>query len=463
MAWIVPFGATLPAILTNQCLAVSPVIDQAIFRQRRARFVAELGGTAAVIPAAPLVTHHADCEWPFRQNSDFWYLTGFDEPDAVVLLLPHRPEGEQYVMFVHPKQPSAEVWTGFRWGTQGVVENFAADIAHPIDELPQRLGDYLCGAEGIAFRIGRSPKVEPLVLKAWGEQLDRASRRGHCALNLVAPCPILHQLRLCKGNDELERMRVACRISAEAHELVRKMTRSGINEYQLQGAIEAYFRDQGARGPAYGTIVAGGDNACVLHYTSNNSPLRDGDLLLIDAGCSLMDYYNGDITRTFPINGRFSGEQRDLYEVVLSAQLAAIEEVHPGGTAERVHERALRVLVDGLLELGLLTGDPDGIIEQGAYRHLYMHRTGHWLGLDVHDVGAYRLGEHPVDLQPGMILTVEPGLYVSDRLPVPEGQPVIDERWKGTGIRIEDDVAVTEQGHEVLTAAALKATHEMEC
>jgi len=438
------------------------VIDQAIFRQRRARFLSQLGATAAVIPAASLMTHHADCEWPFRQNSDFWYLTGFDEPDSVVLLLPHRPEGEQYVMFVQPKEPSAEVWTGFRWGTQGAVENFAVEIAHPLEELPQRLGDYLLGADGIAFRIGRFPKLEPLVLKAWGEQLDRASRRGHGALGLIAPCPILHQLRLCKGSEELERMREACRISAEAHELVRQMARPGLNEYQLQGAIEAYFREQGARGPAYGSIVAGGDNACVLHYTANNAPLRDGDLLLIDAGCSLTDYYNGDITRTFPVSGRFSGEQRALYDVVLAAQLAAIEEVRPGGTAERVHERALEVLVDGLLELGLLLGDPDGIIEQGAYRHLYMHRTGHWLGLDVHDVGAYRLGDHPVDLQPGMVLTVEPGLYVSDRLPVPEGQPEIDACWKGTGIRIEDDVAVIDQGHEVLTAVALKATSEME-
>jgi Xaa-Pro aminopeptidase len=208
--------------------------------------------------------------------------------------------------------------------------------------------------------------------------------------------------------------------------------------------------------------VAGGDNACVLHYTANNAPLRDGDLLLIDAGCSLNDYYNGDITRTFPINGRFSGEQRALYEVVLAAQEAAVNAVAPARTAEEVHDTAVRALVEGLLELGLLAGEPDGIIEQGAYRHLYMHRTGHWLGLDVHDVGAYRLGEHPVQLEPGMVLTVEPGLYVSDRLPVPEGQPAIDDRWKGIGIRIEDDVAVTDHGHENLTAAALKSVAAME-
>ncbi|MCP9881433.1 aminopeptidase P N-terminal domain-containing protein [Cyanobium sp. Alchichica 3B3-8F6] len=438
------------------------MLDLSIFAQRRTRFFELLGEAAAVIPAAPLVTHHADCEWPFRQNSDFWYLTGFDEPDAVALFLPHRPEGERFVLFVAPKEPSAEVWNGFRWGTEGAVAEFGADLAHPRSELEQRLPHYLKGAEGIAFRVGRHPKVEPLVLAAWAGQLDRAPRSGSAAFGLVAPCPLLHDLRLRKGPEELERMREAARISAEAHELARQVVRPGLNERQVQAVIEQHFMEQGARGPAYGTIVAGGDNACVLHYTANNASLRDGDLLLIDAGCSLGDYYNGDITRTFPVGGRFSGEQRALYELVLAAQEAAVASVAPGFTAEGVHDTAVRVLVEGLLELGLLTGDPDGIIEQGAYRHLYMHRTGHWLGLDVHDVGAYRLGEHHVELEPGMVLTVEPGLYVSDRLPVPDGQPAIDERWKGIGIRIEDDVAVTEHGHENLTAAALKAPAALE-
>jgi Xaa-Pro aminopeptidase len=436
--------------------------DLSRFAERRARFFALLGGAAAVIPAAPLVTHHADCEWPFRQNSDFWYLTGFDEPDAVALFLPHRPEGERFVLFVAPKEPSAEVWNGFRWGTEGAVTHFGADLAHPRSELEQRLPHYLKGAEGIAFRVGRHPKVEPLVLAAWAGQLDRAPRSGSAALGLVAPCPLLHDLRLRKGPEELERMREAARISAEAHELARQVARPGLNERQVQAVIEQHFLEQGARGPAYGTIVAGGDNACVLHYTANNAPLHDGDLLLIDAGCSLGDYYNGDITRTFPINGRFSAEQRALYELLLAAQEAAVASVAPGFTAEGVHDTAVRVLVEGLLELGLLEGSVDGLVEQGAYRHLYMHRTGHWLGLDVHDVGAYRLGEHHVELEPGMVLTVEPGLYVSDRLPVPEGQPAIEERWKGIGIRIEDDVAVTEYGHENLTAAALKAPAALE-
>ncbi len=437
------------------------LIPTAEYRERRARFLERLGGAAAVIPAAPLVTHHADVEHAFRQQSDFWYLTGFDEPGAVALFLPHRPENP-FVLFVEPKDASAEVWNGFRWGCEGAVEQFGADLAHPREELAQRLGDYLKGAEGIAFRVGRHPAVEPLVLRAWAEQLDRAPRSGQAALGLVAPCPLLHELRLRKSPLELERMREAARISAEAHELARQVARPGLSERQVQAVIEQHFLEQGARGPAYGSIVAGGDNACVLHYTSNADRLRDGDLLLIDAGCSLSDYYNGDITRTFPVSGRFSGEQRALYELVLAAQMAAVAAVEPGATAEGVHHTAVRVLVEGLVSLKLLQGETDGLIEQGAYRHLYMHRTGHWLGLDVHDVGAYRLGEHPMPLEPGMVLTVEPGLYLSDRLPVPEGQPPIPERWKGIGIRIEDDVAVTDGGHEVLSAAALKTPAAME-
>ncbi len=434
----------------------------AVFAERRARFVEALGSASAVIPAAPLAVHHADCEWPFRQNSDFWYLTGFDEPDAVALFLPHRPEGERYVLFVQPREASAEVWHGYRWGTEGAVARFGADLAHPISELAERLADYLKGAEGIAFRVGKHPKVEPLVIAAWAGQLDRAPRNGHAALGLVAPDSLLHGLRPRKAPEELERLREAARISAEAHELARQVARPGLRERQVQAVIEQHFLEQGARGPAFGWIVAGGDNACFVNYTANTAELRAGDLLLIDAGCSLADYYNGDITRTFPVGGRFSSEQRALYDLVLSAQEAAVASVQPGFTAEGVHETALRVLVAGLVELGLLVGEVDALIEQGAYRHLYMHRTGHWLGLDVHDVGAYRLGEHHVTLEPGMVLTVEPGLYISDRLPVPEGQPNIDSRWKGIGIRIEDDVAVTDHGHENLTAAALKAPAALE-
>ncbi len=432
------------------------------FTARRERFIKQLGANAAVLPAASLVTHHADCYYPFRQDSDFWYLTGFDEPDAVALFLPHRPKGEQFVLFVLPKKSDEEVWNGVRIGVEGAQIDFGADVAHPVEQLSERLDEYLAGASGIVFRIGKHPKVEPLVLQSWAKQLERFPRTGFGALSLIPPCPILHELRLRKDSEEIERMREAAQISAQAHELARGVARPGLNESQIQALIEKYFRDQGARGPAYGSIVAGGDNACVLHYTANNSSLKDGDLLLIDAGCSLVDYYNGDITRTFPINGRFSGEQKALYEIVLSAQKAAINSIHPGQNAEGVHLTALRVLVEGLLGLGLLRGSVDSLIEQESYRHLYMHRTGHWLGLDVHDVGAYRLGEYEVSLEPGMVLTVEPGIYVSKRLPVPSGQPEIDERWQGIGIRIEDDVLVTQKESEVLSAEALKSVEAME-
>ncbi|GCE64166.1 Xaa-Pro aminopeptidase [cyanobiont of Ornithocercus magnificus] len=436
--------------------------DPITFQRRRTLFLEQLGGAAAVIPAAPMAVHHSDVQWPFRQNSDFWYLTGFDEPGAVALFLPYRPKGERFILFVHPREPSAEVWNGLRWGVEGAVDRFGADLAHPLQDLSNLIGNYLEGAEAIAFRLGHHPAIEPLVLQVWMQQLDSAPRTGAAAMYLTAPCSILHSLRLRKEPGELDRMREACRISAEAHERARSIVKPGITERQVQAEIEAYFLAQGTRGPAYSSIIAGGDNACILHYTDNNAILQDGDLLLIDAGCSLSDYYNSDITRTFPVNNCFSGEQRALYELVLASQEAAILAVRPGVSTEFIHNTAVTVLVSGLIELGLLRGDPESVIEQGAYRHLYMHRTGHWLGLDVHDVGAYRLGKHPTKLESGMVLTVEPGIYISDRLPIPQGQPSIDERWKGIGIRIEDDVAVTPVGCEVLTMDARKDLSAME-
>ena len=436
--------------------------DSSVFRRRRDIFLSHLGSYAAIIPAAELVTHHADCEYPFRQNSDFWYLTGFDEPNAVALFLPHKPKGQQYVLFVLPKESAAEVWTGFRWGTKGVLDNFDVDKSHPLNELPSLLPHYLEGAEGIAFRVGKHPNIEPLVLKIWSQHLQKLPRSGFAPFSMIAPCPILHDMRLRKDDFEIERMRIASNISAEAHEFVREFARPGMNERDLQAQIEKYFLEKGTRGPAYGSIVASGDNACVLHYTANNSQIQTGDLVLIDAGCSLDDYYNGDITRTFPVNGRFSGEQKALYEIILKAQKAAIGCVHPGGNAENIHLTALKNLVEGLVDIGLLVGDVDLIIEQEAYSHLYMHRTGHWLGLDVHDVGAYRLGDYHLNLEPGMVLTVEPGIYISDRLEIPKGQPEIDERWKGIGIRIEDDVLVTKDSMEVLSSNAAKNLIDLE-
>ena len=422
----------------------------------------QLSGKAAIVPSAGLVKHHADCDYPFRQDSDFWYLTGFDEPDAIALFLSHKPIGEQFILFVAPKNPRLEVWHGLRCGVDEAVERFGADISHPIEEFSSLLKEYLGGSEGLVFQVGKNPKIESIVLTIWSNQLDDSQRIGSAPSALIPTSSFLDKMRLIKDSWEIERITEAVHISAQAHEIARQNARAGINERNIQAIIEKYFLDKGTRGPAYGSIVASGDNACILHYMLNNDSLKDGDLLLIDAGCSLVDYYNGDITRTFPVNGKFSPEQLALYEIVLEAQQSAIKLVSPGQNAEIIHMHALQIMVEGFIDLGLLKGSIEEIIDKELYKHLYMHRTGHWLGLDVHDVGAYRLGDHQVELKSGMILTVEPGVYISDRLPIPEGQPEIDDRWKGIGIRIEDDVLVTENSQKVLSEKALKSVKDME-
>ena len=433
-----------------------------VFEERREIFLNKLNGKAAIIPSANLVKHHADCEYPFRQDSNFWYLTGFDEPNSVALFLSHKPKGERFILFVAPKDVIGEVWHGFRWGLKGAENVFKADKAHSIDDFKKLLPSYMKGADEIIFSIGKHIGIETIVLEIFSRQLEGRSRVGSGANSITSPEIYLNEMRLIKSDYEINRMREATQISAEAHELVRKYVSSKSNERQIQGLIEGFFLDKGARGPAYNSIVASGDNACILHYTLNNSELKKGDLLLVDAGCSLTDYYNGDITRTIPIGGKFSTEQKIIYEIVLEAQKNAIKNAVTGSNSSKVHDIALRILVEGLREIGLLRGDTDGIIEQGSYKHLYMHRTGHWLGLDVHDVGAYRMGDYDVPLRNGMILTVEPGIYISDRIPIPDGQPLIDERWKGIGIRIEDDVLINGGEPDILSAAALKEICDLE-
>ncbi len=433
-----------------------------IFEERREIFLKKLECKAAIIPAASLVQHHADCEYPFRQDSNFWYLTGFDEPDAVALFLPHKPKGERFILFVAPKDVISEVWHGFRWGLEGAEREFRADKAHSINDFSNLLPNYLSGSDEIVFSLGKNLKIERIVLEIFKQQLESRSRVGIGATSIHSPEIYLNEMRLIKSDFEINRMREAVQISAEAHELVRESIASKKNERQVQGLIEGFFLEKGARGPAYNSIVASGDNACILHYTSNISELNKGDLLLVDAGCSLIDYYNGDITRTFPIGGKFSKEQKVIYEIVLEAQKNAIDSAVVGSNSSTVHNVALKILVEGLREVGLLSGSTEEIIDRGLYKHLYMHKTGHWLGLDVHDVGAYRMGEYEVPLQNGMILTVEPGIYISDRIPAPEGQPIIDEKWKGIGIRIEDDVLVKNSHPEILSKAALKEISDLE-
>ena len=436
--------------------------DIQIFQDRRKHLLSKLDGKAAIIPGAQLVQHHADCEYPFRQESNFWYLTGFDEPDAIALFLSHKPMGERYILFVHPKNIESEVWNGFRWGTDGAEKVFKADKSHPISEFEKELPYYLMGADEIVFSVGKYSKIEPIVLNLWAKQIDNYSRIGRAPRAIQPLGMYLNQMRLIKSEYEIKRMREAALISAEAHELVRANMGHKKNEKQIQGLLEGFFLEKGARGPAYNSIVASGENACVLHYTANNSELKKGDLLLVDAGCSLQDYYNGDITRTFPIGGKFSGEQRAIYEIVLEAQKKALRSVVTGVSSNDIHNEALKIIVEGLLQINLLSGGVDEIIEKSLYKHFYMHKTGHWLGLDVHDVGAYRLGDYEVLLKNGMILTVEPGIYISDRIPIPEGQPDIPDRWKGIGIRIEDDVLVNDQCPEILSSVACKEISDLE-
>ena len=433
-----------------------------IFEERREIFLNKLDGKAAIIPGASLVKHHADCEYPFRQESNFWYLTGFDEPDAVALFLSHKPIGERFILFVAPKDIINEVWHGFRSGLEGAEKVFKADKAHSINDFKNLLPSYLNGSDELVFSIGKNLNIEKIVLDIFSQQLESRSRLGIGAKAIQSPEIYLNEMRLIKSDFEINRMRKASQISAEAHELVRESIPFKTNERQIQGLIEGFFLEKGARGPAYNSIVASGDNACILHYTLNNSKLNRGDLLLVDAGCSLNDYYNGDITRTIPIGGKFSREQKVIYEIVLDAQKNAIKSAVSGSNSSKVHNIALTIMVEGLREIGLLRGSTEEIIENGLYKHLYMHRTGHWLGLDVHDVGAYRMGDYEVPLENGMVLTVEPGIYISDRIPVPEGQPYIEEKWKGIGIRIEDDVLVKDKEPEILSIAALKEISDLE-
>lgn len=433
---------------------------QAEYRQRREQLMAKIGNGTAIFRSAPMAVMHNDVEYVYRQDSDFFYLTGFNEPEAVAVLAPHHAE-HRFILFVQPKEREKEVWTGYRCGVEGAKELYGADEAYPIAELDEKLPQYLEKAERIYYRLGRDRTFNDQILKHWQRLLATYPKRGTGPIALEDVGILLHAMRLTKSAAELELMRTAAAISVEAHNRAMEMTQPGRYEYEIQAEIEHVFRLQGGMGPAYPSIVASGANACVLHYIENNRQMQDNELLLIDAGCAYK-YYNGDITRTFPVGGKFTPEQKALYEIVLEAQQQAIAEVKPGNPYNAFHNTAVRVLTTGLVELGILKGEIDQLIEEEKYKPFYMHRTGHWLGLDVHDVGVYQHGENPHILQPNQVLTVEPGLYIVPDTKPAEDQPEIDPRWTGIGIRIEDDVLVTESGHEVLTAGVPKAIAEIE-
>ncbi|MBR9885753.1 MAG: Xaa-Pro aminopeptidase [Oceanospirillales bacterium] len=430
-------------------------ISQQCYAERRRRLLEQLPeGSVALVAGASLATRNRDAEYPFRQNSDFYYLTGFNEPDALLLLKPGREEG-RVVLFCPPRDPAMEIWTGYRAGPEGCVERFGADQAFNLDALDEQMPVLLDGARRLYYALGSDDALD-IRVRGWLNAVRAKARLGaEAPEELVLLDNILHEMRLFKDEEELIIMRRAAQISAQAHCEAMKSAASAGFEYRLESTIVNHCMNAGARFQAYSPIVGGGENACILHYIENDAPLNDGDLVLIDAGCEL-DCYASDITRTFPVNGRFSPEQRALYELVLKTNEACIESIRPGLPWNEVHDLSVRLLTEGLVELGLLDGEVDVLIESGAYKEFYMHRIGHWLGMDVHDVGNYKVNGQWRPLEPGMVMTVEPGLYVS-----PTNERV-EPRWRGIGIRIEDDVVVTEQGCEVLTVGVPKAVADIE-
>jgi Xaa-Pro aminopeptidase len=439
---------------------------QVEYQQRRQTLLEKIATGVGVFRSAPTAVMHNDVDYNFRQDSNFFYLTGFNEPEAVAVLAPNHAE-HQFVLFVRPKDLEKETWSGRRVGVDAAKELYGADVAYPITELEEKLPGYLQTGDKIYYSLGRDQGFDQRILQHYQRLLGTYHKRGTGPIALADPGPILNPQRLIKSAAELAQMRQAIAITVEAHHLARDLARPGRYEYEIQAEMERLFRLKGGDGPAYPSIVASGENACILHYTDNTRQLQTGDLLLIDAGCAY-GYYNADITRTWPVSGQFSAPQQTLYELVLAAQKAAIAQVQPGNTFNQVHDAAVRVLVTGLVELGLLQGDIDTLIteepepEKQKYRPFYMHKTSHWLGLDVHDVGVYKHNaETWATLQPGQVLTVEPGLYISPEIQLAEDQPVVPDLWRGLGIRIEDDVLVTAAGHEVLTAAVPKEVSEL--
>ncbi|MEW5967705.1 MAG: aminopeptidase P N-terminal domain-containing protein [Pseudomonadota bacterium] len=416
--------------------------DSAIYRARRERVLDEMGEGVMIIATAPEVPRNRDTHYPYRHDSYFYWLTGFNEPEAVVVLVGGKEP--RHVLFCREKNAEREIWDGFRYGPAAAREVFAFDEAHAFDQLDTELPKLLENQPQLATLIGREPAWDAQVM-GWLNAVRAKARSGVQAPNKLIDARVwLDEMRLVKDGHELALMRRAAEISTRAHGIAMRATRPGRHEYEIEAELLCAFRSGGAEAPAYTSIVASGANACVLHYVFNNKPLHDGDLLLIDAAAEFGSYA-ADITRTFPVNGKFSAAQKDAYELVLAAQTAAIAAVRPGNHWNAPHEAAVRVLTQGLVDLGLLAGEVDGLIESAAYNRFYMHRTGHWLGMDVHDAGDYKVKGEWRPLVPGMTLTVEPGLYIRPADDVPAA-------FHNIGIRIEDDVAVTAGGCEVLTS-----------
>ncbi len=426
-----------------------------IFRKRRAHLLRSIGeGAVAILPSAPVSVRSNDVEFVYRQDSDFYYLTGFAEAESVAVFAPGHPEGE-FVMFVLPRDKERETWTGRRAGVEGAMLDYGADKAYTIEEFERVIPRFLDKADRLHYPLGINEKMNEKVLRMVRHTQAMRPRTGSGASAILDPRELIHESRLLKEPEELDLMRRAAAISAQAHQRAMREARGGMMEWEVEALIDFTFRKNGAAGPSYPSIVASACNAAVLHYITNDREMKTGDLLLIDAGCEYQ-FYASDVTRTFPVGAKFSPLQKSLYEIVLAAQMKAIEIIKPGVRFDDPHDAALLILVDGMRDLGLLKGSAEEIISSGSYRKYYMHRTSHWLGMDVHDVGVYRQGALSRALEPGMVLTVEPGIYIA---PDDEDAP---ESFRGIGIRIEDDVLVTAEGHEVITHATPKKVADLE-
>jgi Xaa-Pro aminopeptidase len=420
-----------------------------IYASRRRRLAESIGDGVALVPTAPERVRNRDSHYPYRFDSHFYYLTGFTEPEAAVVLA-----GGRSILFCRERNEEREIWDGFRYGPEAARERFGFDEAYPIAKLDEHVIGLLENQRALYYPMGADLEWDTRAM-GWLNAVRAKARAGVAAPESLRDVRgVVDDMRLVKDAHEQAVMRRAARIAAAAHRRAMQRTRAGRAEYEVEAELLYEFRRNGAQFPAYSPIVAGGPNACVLHYVANDAMLRDGDLLLIDAGCEL-DGYASDITRTFPVNGRFSAAQREVYEIVLSAQRAALETVRAGGAWNEPHDAAVKTLAQGMIDLGLVSGGLDEVLEKETYKRFYMHRTGHWLGLDVHDAGDYkRAGEWRV-LAPGMVLTVEPGLYIRAGDDVPQ-------RLRNIGVRIEDDVLVTDVGYEVLTAEAPKTVDDIE-
>ena len=429
-------------------------MKQSEFKRRRTELMKMMGkNTIAILPSASLLTRNRDADFPFRQDSDFLYLTGFNEPDAVLVIVPGRKHGE-FILFCREKDEEQETWHGRRAGQEGAIEDYGADDSFPIDDMDDILPGLLEGTDSIYNIMGQYPEFDQRLI-GWVNHIKAQSRAGlHVPSEFVSLDYVLHDMRLYKSREELKLMRKAASISARAHTQAMRVCAPGKYEYEIAAEFDYEFRKNNAE-HAYSSIVGGGANGCILHYTNNSDQLNDGDLLLIDAGCEV-EGYASDITRSFPVNGKYSPAQREIYDIVLAAQKAAIKKVKPGNHWNDPHNAAVRVITRGLMEIKLLKGSLSGLIKEGAYRRFYMHRTGHWLGLDVHDVGDYKVGDQWRLLEPGMVLTIEPGIYI------PARSKAVNRKWWDIGIRIEDDVLVTTSGCEVLTKAVIKDPEDIE-